>query len=303
MLTPELQKSLLQEVAESSPESPKYLMALVEMGRFKEDERRLGVMQRFRRYAIPLLQQPEPKFEAVAPFGAMLLAHPERPESPEELLDYMNFCGYDNDDTLLVWITSTQTPKQLAAHLNRFSFAEDEHENRYLLRYYAPRITPILQRFAPETWVKDFFAPIISWWYSVATPQGETWQRIAGGGQDRTGQNSPGTAPVTLLMTDELQDALMQDTLPHHVLQTMLQALPELPKTLSDTDCYGVRLARVEEALDKARQKGLNQEEDLIAYAYITLQTPALATDTSWQNAVQNAAQGKTPLNTWQSQG
>jgi hypothetical protein len=309
MLTTELRENLLQEVrlapqetaessqfASSPTPQPKYVMAIVEMGRF-EDERRLSTTRRLRQYATPLLQYP--KYATFAPFGAMLLAHPEHPESPEALFEHLNFCAYDNDDTCLVWITATQPPKQLAAHLARFTFAEDDKGERYVLRYHSPRITPILQRFAPADWRADFFAPIFSWWYSVATPQGETWQRIAGGAQEGERQTLS-TQPVTLLLNEELQDALINDSLPHHILQAM--APEELPETLSDTDCYGVRLARVEETVNEAQQKGLRQEEDLIAYTLSVLYYPALQTDANWQNAVQNAAQEKAPLDVWQPQ-
>ncbi|MCL2876778.1 MAG: hypothetical protein FWF12_10965, partial [Betaproteobacteria bacterium] len=167
-------------------------------------------------------------------------------------------------------------------------FAWDMDKSRYLMRYYDPLITPVLHRLADKQWKTWFFGPVIAWWYPVASPTEETWSRIEGYGE------AVPHDPVQLILTEELWDALSSDPFPFRLLNLMEQKFP----SRFSSDCYGVRLAKVEDVLASGRKYGLKTSDDLTIYALALLEEPGRANDPRWQAAVRMAAMSDESLKT-----
>jgi hypothetical protein len=255
--------------------------ALIDMGRLSDDLRK-DVAKKLEGFQyIPLLN--DPRYEQLKWHGALLVYSSK---SDDALLDEWGNC---NGDIISAWIVSKLHEQVLTGHLRNATFAFDEDEARYLLRYYDPLITPVLHRLADETWVQWFFSPIVAWWYPVATPTEETWSRIAGG------RRSNISRAVPLVLTEELWDALQSDPFPHRLLNFVEHKFP----SFFDDDCYGVRLAKIEGLLEMGKNKGLKSPNDLNAYVLALLEDPKRAEEPRWQIALQNAVLGKAPLKTY----
>jgi len=194
--------------------------------------------------------------------------------------------GGSDGDVISAWIVSKSDGKQMAKHFRANTLAYDANEQEYLLRYYAPRILPILHREADKNWARQFFNPIIAWWYPVATPTQETWSRIEGGKQQA------GEMKMPLILSGELWDAMINDPFPHNLLTVAEQKFP----SAFENDCYGVRLAKVESLLKAGKEKGLETRDDLFVYAMALLEEPEREKEPRWQEAVRKAVADEAPL-------
>jgi len=256
-----------------------HLHALIDMGRIQGDlrvevEKRLEVFS-----STPLLD--DPRYEQLKQHGALLVSGLKHDDVA--LLDEWGAC---NGEIISAWIVSEMRIFALIEHLRQAVFAYDMNNVRYLLRFYDPLITPVLHRLADKKWVDWFFSPMRAWWYPVATPTEETWSRIAGGGKLMLGKTE------SLVLTEELWDALKSDPFPYRLLNFAEQKYP----SFFESDCYGVRLAKVESLLETGKKQGLNTQNDLTAYVLALLEDPMRAEEPRWLEAVQRAVAGYAPL-------
>ena len=259
---------------------PCKLYTLIEMGRLSKDARPRVVSNLKTFNALPLLDAPD--YQQLKEHGAMLVSH--RSGSTKALLDTFGGC---NSDIISAWVVSKLEPEPLAAHLRQAMFAYRPDKSRYLFRWYSPTTTPVLFRLGEPAWVKWFFAPVFAWWYPVDMPTGETWSRIEGGGSSVS--QSPGKP---LVFSEELWEALVNDPFPYRILSYAEKQIP----SAFESGCYGVRLAKIEEMLNTAKQHGLKGEADLTTYVLSLLEEPARAQETRWLKAVQQAVAGYAPM-------
>jgi len=256
--------------------APRYLYALLDMGRIQGGQR-TEVVNKLRLSALgtPLLDDPE--FQELKEHGALLMTgvgatcgRPQCTDSPttggngttgDHRSPLLHALGASNGDTVSAWVVSELGTQALARHFAQAAFAFGLDGTRFLLRYYDPLILPVLSRLADKAWREWFFAPVVSWWYPVATPREEAWACIEGG--------SPGAPPqaAPLVLDEALWDALASDPLPYRLLNTVEQMFP----SFAGAACYGVRLAKVEELLQAGKQDGLTSPEALTAYVLARL--------------------------------
>jgi len=262
-----------------------HLYVLVDMGRLRGDLREEVIKKLDYFKYLPLLDKPQ--YQHLKPFGAFLVFAPD--DDHAALLDEWGGC---DSEIVSAWLLSQSQPRWLAAHFRQGTFAYEPDGTRYLLRYYDPKTTPILHRVADRQWVRWFFGPVAAWWYPVATPAHESWSRIEGEGKLALSQRK------RLILTEELLDALQTDPFPYHVLNALEQ---EFPASFG-SNCYGVRLAQVENLLQAGKESGLEMRDDQFIYARAIFENPARAGQPDWQAAVQNAAAGKAPLSAYFTQ-
>ena len=304
MIPEELGRKLLYELLLNGNASTQtthlrgQLCALVDMAMISDGQGQ-ELRERFSGRLHPLIT--EPGLEALTPLSATLIEAPASDwEGQHRLVEQLS--SY-NSDIISVWITSTLSTPDLAAHLRQATFTYEEvtlppdwsnyaqerkGEQRYLLRYYDPLITPVLYGDAPDNWQQWFFAPILSWWFAQANSKGEQWYQIAG----RAKTQIP-PAP-RLMLTDELMQALAKDPIPYRILN----ALEEDGQTRFSHDCRGVRLARVKEMLATAYQQGFSNYEHLRDFVQLGHQTPVnrIITHPNWAQVKRQVLGGGQPL-------
>ncbi|MDR1349863.1 MAG: DUF4123 domain-containing protein [Zoogloeaceae bacterium] len=262
---------------------PRHLAALVEIGRLR-GEASADFTARQGLQTHPVLRHP--KHKALAPHGPMLVTHTGGARAlTEELSD----C---NSDTVSAWIIGTLPAGRMAEYLSNFTVARASHVDSYLLRFYAPEILPTLHELAPRNWVHLLMKPVVRWCYPQASPQGEGWQSFAGGGEVPGEEYFHGLRYLRLADSPELMTALAGDPQPYRLVNALQNEAPEL----FDSDCYGVRLAQVEDLLAEARGHGLQREEDLLACVWCLLAEPAIRQEQAWQQALLCCARDGTPL-------
>jgi len=259
-----------------------YLYALIDMGALRDDLRE-DVVGKLENCSYQHLFD-DPRYPQLKEFSALLVSGPENNNAA--LLDEWGGC---NSDIVSAWIISKIPPTGLVKHLCMATFAYDPDNTEYVLRYYEPRITPILHRVADKEWVRWFFRPLVAWWYPIATPQDETWSRIEGEGKTLIWQRTK------LVVSEELKDALITHPFSHQVLNYLEKEFP----SNFNSDCYGVRLAQVEALLDAGKESGLQTLEDLYVYARAMFEDPALAEQLGWQAALKKAVANEAPLKTY----
>jgi hypothetical protein len=281
-----LYASLRLNLAERT--GPCTLVALIELGKLDD-----ALRQRFldghspRSRVVPMIQKAE--FAEIAPYGPVLHFHQD---GPQALLDEMG--GYDSD-TVSAWIVSVLPPEELAKHLGHFLFAwpQKNHNLEYIVRYYEPATLPTLHKLAAKHWVRGLFEPVFNWWYPVVTATGAYWTYIEGEGK----APNPILVDATrhLPLTEEIWEALESDVLPYKITNVLQEQMPGLFKA----DCYGVRVAQVEEQIVAGREKGLRDDNDLLMYVWHLLEQPNIHTDPRWNEAVARAARSEAALITW----
>jgi hypothetical protein len=254
--------------------------ALIDMGRIQGDLRQQVVKKLEKFNFIPLLD--EPGYQQLKAFGVLLIYGPDHDNT--DLLDAWGDC---NGDIISAWIVSRLSAQRLATHFSQTTHAVDASDTSYLLRYYDPKIIPILHRFADQEWARRFFDPIKVWWHPVATPTHEYWNPIKG--HDRL---TPLQKKMPLILTDELWDALETDPFPYQALNALEKELP----FCFTSDCYGVRLAQIESLLDSGKNEGLKTHDDLFVYARALLENPDRTGQADWQAALRQAVAEEAPL-------
>ncbi|MDR0234396.1 MAG: DUF4123 domain-containing protein [Zoogloeaceae bacterium] len=256
---------------------PRHLYALIEMA--IEGEERASIKDKLRRCSCePLFM--EPHYRELRHYGPLLVSGMNRDD--DVLLDIW---GQSHGDIIYAWIVSELSDHAMAEHLRPARFIRDK-DTPYLLRFYDPLVTPVLHKVADKKWVEWLFAPMVSWWYPVATPQEETWSRIEGGGASRSSRG------IQLMLTEELSEALKNDPFPYRLLNTVEQMLP----SVFESDCFGARLAKIEDLLEAGRKRNLSKEDDLTDYVLRLLEKPELERSHFWQEAVRKAAAGSSSL-------
>lgn len=281
MISSSMVRTVSEDLHPPRGHAPRHLMALIDMAALPA-QTRTKLTSQFGDRLHPLLQ--DPAFAVLQPLGAMLLAALTADfRGHDSLLNRLH--SYDSS-VVSAWITSTLPPAALAQHFAQATFATGLAGERYLLRYYDPRVMPILHRQAAEAWRQWFFAPVVSWWCPRATTEQEQWHRLPGLALDRP----PRTVPP-LILHEPLERALGNDPLSHQLVQSLSQQTP----SLFNSDCHGVRVAQVEALLKTARAGGLTDQENLADYVLLGLQhsLARLANDRRWQAAVQQAASGR----------
>lgn len=273
-----LENELVVELAIPGP--VRHLIAVSDLAA-RDDAQREEIHGRFRGQTYPLLQ--DARWVALQPYSPVLIAtSSENFEGHRSLLE--GFRGRFRD-TLDGWIISLVPATELAVHLSHAIQAKGPDGDSYLLRYYDPVVLPVLYKHADPVWWRAFTAPIVSWWIPRADTKLQRWGRVPGAGIGKV----PPPAPLT--MSDTLWQALAGDPFPHRLLQATEAHEPPL----FDTDCRGIRLARVQEQLDAARARGLSSHDDLCDYVFMALSqgVQRLDADRHWQSALQWAASGK----------
>jgi hypothetical protein len=280
----ELRDTILEELGNQPPGAQTWLYAIVDRARLTEQAREIFDARTKRFKHARLLNNP--KYKSLYPYFAVLVyAHSPSP-SPVQTVRRIESLFELNSDIISGWITSHLEPEVLVAHLENATFAYKADERAYFLNYYDPFALPILRELAPREWTKWFFDPLISWWYPFDTPVEETWRNIQGGGQAMAEE------PVRLVFTEELWDAFAGDPFPH----TLLDVLNAEEGLAFNSDCYGVRLAQVEDLIQQGKKSGLYKQTDLVTYVRALLQAPERAKESLWEECVYNAAQDKAPL-------
>ena len=284
---PDLRAGLLADLQLAARKSghPAWLYALIDMGRLPDGEK----AERRRQFAAvydarPLLNVPG--YEVLTPHGPVLVSHTLGASSPTLTLGNMAHMLASKPDAISAWLVSTVEPAPLARHFAQASVAVDASGKRYLLRWSDPLILPVVHKMADRAWVQWLFGPLASWWYPTATKEGEAWRRLEGGRQDAP------AAPVQLVMTEELLEAMASDPFPYQ----LVSYLEQRDATVFESHCYGVRVAQAEEIIAAGRSKGLSSQADLTTYVMALLKEPGLSREPDWQLAMANAASGKMPL-------
>jgi hypothetical protein len=279
-----LQKDLQQGLKNETLPQPR-LYALIDMGHIKEGTAlHKAVTKKLTGLDRCSLMDDDPRFEDFKPSSAWLVYG-----THAALLDQ-----FGDSDIISAWIVSYLALQTLAGHFKRAGFAYNEQDERFLLRYYDPWVTPVLRHLADKKWVEWFWAPFIAYWYPVATPLEETWRRIAGGAKTDAPEH------IKLILTDELLEGLKHDPYTHRLLNFAQDKLS--PSVFSST-CYGVRLAQIEELLEAARMRhGLKSKDDLTVYVLTMLNTPGIAEESRWQEAMRLAVKGEVGLGEYHSQ-
>ena len=262
-----------------------HLYALIEAGRLPKEERP-QIMDRLRAYGALSLIHEDSHYEQLKERGPMLVVCPE---GNAALLSAFGHC---NSNIVSGWILSKLEAQPLAAHLRHAMRARGPDKKGYLMRWYDPLIAPVLLRLGDPVWIQWLLGPITGWWYPVDTPRQETWSRVAG----RNEAAAPVPVPP-LAVSEELWDALVSDSLPYQVLSVAGETLP----AAFESDCYGVRLARIEDILGTARQQGLKEQEDLMVYVLSLLEAPSRSQEERWQTAIRQTAAGQAPLRAYYS--
>ncbi len=273
-----LEHELLNELRALGPTS--HLVAVCDMAELDDSLRNI-VRERFTGKSFPLLQ--DPRWHALRPYSPILLTA----DSANEQGHYRLACGFRGElrDAVHGWIVSRVAPERLAEHLARALVAYGPDGAAHLLRYYDPAVLPVLYRRAPPHWWREFIRPIASWWFPRGDATVLRWGRVPG-------QVSAQGDPFSPLMIDQqLWQALAGDPLPHRLLQAVETHTPEL----LDSPCKGVRLARIESLLDKARETGLPTHDDLHDYVFLSLASGSadLGADRNWSMALEAAVAGK----------
>jgi hypothetical protein len=272
----------------------RYLLALVDLG-IMSNESRIAAFRRLKDLETFLLLN-DPKYEVLKLYGAMLVScHQSDPDARLSLLDTVSEC---DTESVCAWLVSKLPPESLATHLGHASFAWDKSGKRYLLCYYDPLVTPVLYRLADREWARWFFAPLVSWWHPVLRKGEESWHRLEGeiSVPLELARKHVGLEPPQLVLSKELWEALARDPLPHRLLEVMERTAPQV---FEGERCYAKRLERIEGLLEEARRQGLTKRDDLALYVYAILRTADLAGDARWRSAVQSAAKGLCPLDTY----
>lgn len=290
-----LRQSLLEDLNRQAEHGyqPRYLYALVDMGRLPETLREETRHRLKNLDVFPLMVAPA--YEILKPYAAHLVSH--RRTDATQYFTLLNELIDCTSDIISAWIVCKLPPAHLARHLSQCTFAHDQNNKRYLLRYYDPLITPILYRLADVTWIRWFFGPMVSWWYPLVTTEGERWHQLKGGAlvSPEDARKYILEKPVPLVFSEELWEAMVGDPLPYRLTHALTETHPEF----FTSECYGVRVAQIEVLLEEARRQGLKERKDLTAYVCAVLETPDLPADPRWQNAVQQAAQGLASLNAY----
>ncbi|HBO4315520.1 TPA: DUF4123 domain-containing protein [Pseudomonas aeruginosa] len=276
-----LEDELLEQLRTLGPTA--HLLALSDMAEL-DDELRSAVQERFAGNTHPLLQ--DSAWQALRPYSPLLLA-----ADSADSQGHRRLAGAFNGklrNALHGWIISTVPPTQLTQHLARAMIAHGLDGATYLLRCYDPWVLPVLYRQAPSNWWREFIAPIASWWVPRADTQIQRWGRIPGLAAAHA------NPPPPLVIDEPLWQALIGDPLPHRLLQAVEAQAPDL----LDNPCRGIRLARIEALLEKAREAGLSAHDDLHDYVFLALArgTADLEADHRWQQAVRVAASGTSRL-------
>lgn len=284
MIPRELIRALNQEIHEGGRAQPCYLTALIDMALVPEDQRKT-IVEHIADDAHVLLLEPE--LAVLKPLGPMLVgADGSGPAQYETVLSKV---GTRSAPYVRAWISSVFSPQQLALHLSGATYALGESNERYLLRYFDPLVTPLLYAHADREWVSWFFGPVLSWWFPDATQDSSLWRRIRGAGR------SGGLRPAQpLRLSAALWQALESDPLPHRLLQTLEKQAPHV----FESTCSGVRLAQVEAQLSAGRRSGLTRHEDLMTYVMVGMTRPwsRCVMDRRWQEALDRAVAGVEPL-------
>lgn len=297
-------KEELARAAPNAPNTPRHLVALIELGKLEASARQCllaGYAPGADKHAETPAKSPPlrahslflaPEFAELVPYGPMLITHTE---GADALLDALG--DYDSS-TVSAWIVSVLPVAELARYLSNFTRArppiksmKSVNDDRYILRFYDSKILPRLRELTHPTWWPTLFKPITQWWTPLATPQAERWQRITGEGKQPEPELFQG--PRWLFLTEEVWEALEGDPLPYKLTDVLQQQAPDL----FESDCYGVRVAQVETLLAEAREQGLQSEDDFLIYIWCVMAQPTIRQDARWRETVQRAAEAKTPLN------
>jgi len=284
MIPHDLIRALNLEIHEGDRSQPRHLSALIDMALVPEDQRQ-AIAAHFAANVHPLLRDPE--LAALQPLGAMLVS--AAGSGPGQYDAVLSRVGTRCESFVQAWIASVLPAEQLALHLSEATYALGASQERYLLRYYDPLVTPVLYVHADRAWVSWFFGPVLSWWFADATQQTSRWRRIRGGGR-----GVGAIAPQALHLNDALWQALESDPLPHRLLRTLEAQAPHV----FESHCGGIRLAQVEAQLNDARQVGLTRHEDLTTYVLVgmTHSWSQKTADARWQAALDRAVAGGEPL-------
>lgn len=284
MISRDFVRALKHELHETGRPRSCYLAAIVDMAVVPE-EQRLSLMNELSSKLYPLLLDPE--LGPLQPLGALLIGGNGSGAGQYEAV--LSQIDGRLESLVQAWITSVLPPAELALHLSGATYAIGNSQERYLLRYYDPMVTPVLYEHADREWVSWFFGPVLSWWFAGATQEKSLLYRIPGRGRNPITKS---TQPLRL--NDVLWHALESDPLPHRLLRTLETEAPHV----FQSSCSGIRLAQIEAQLNAARQSGLTLHEDLIAYVMVglTRSWEASKTDGRWKEALSRAVSGDQPL-------
>lgn len=225
----------------------------------------------------PLMQQPE--FAALREHGPWLLDC-----SSLRFADVLALEGLSDSQALMGWV-STQCPLNiLAEHLSDALLAADESGYVYLLRTYTPAVLPQLHGRNEAPWHSWLFGPLQGWW--LPSPE-HGWQSLQGEGLASPGDYHP------ISLDEQLWQLLELDPLTYSLTA-------ELENSAADvftTTCHGERLSQVQQALDAARDQGLQQPEDLSLFATLHLFDSQFPTNwPNWPQVRQRVTEQRLPL-------
>lgn len=164
---------------------------------------------------------------------------------------------------------------ELCQHLGYALLAQVPDEQTVLLRSYAPSVMPVLHERNDLDWHACLFGPINEWWIES---EGEV-KHYQGGRLKAL----PDYQPITL------DAALLQRLAVDSQALALLEELERCASHVFASDCHGVRLDQVSQALDRARQSGLKHPDDQLLFATLTLMERTPLDETAqWPHALKD---------------
>ncbi|MCW2271677.1 hypothetical protein D3C77_05930 [compost metagenome] len=266
-------------------ESERYrLTAIVEMARLPT-----SIREHLVNYAStsswPLLQQPE--FTQLQPIGPWLFA--ARPGATlHGQNDFYGTLGPIAGDAVCGWLISAMPPAQLVTHLSHANTVIAPDGGKYLLRYHTAHTLMTLHARRDLPGIATWLMPIHSWWIPATCSTHNEWQCVSGSDLIPD-QHLP---PIQLDL--RCWDALAGDPLGYQLADLLEQ--PLAAKGIEDNG-HITRLGLAQHHLAKARELGLNSQDDLIGYVtFKALQDDALSELPAWQTALKEALDQKRPF-------
>ncbi|MFB4394986.1 MULTISPECIES: DUF4123 domain-containing protein, partial [unclassified Pseudomonas] len=266
-------------------ESDRYqLAAILELSRL--DAEQLEALAQYQNRACwSLMQQDE--LSNLRRFGPAVYA-PTVIGTPQGQSDFFWQVKQFASHAIGGWVVSSLKGAELARHLAQANNILAPDGKRYLLRYHTQQCLKVLSSRMDLPDLREWFAPLHSWWVPYPDAETATWFRISG--YDR-----PAARALNGLALDQrCWQALVADSLSYRLADQLEHGLEASGKP---AQCHGLRLGMAQKHLVLARQAGFVEQHDLLTYATcMALQGERLAPDPIWHTTVKQALATRQPL-------
>ncbi|WP_373188264.1 DUF4123 domain-containing protein [Halopseudomonas sp.] len=162
---------------------------------------------------------------------------------------------------------------ELCRHLGQALLAMAPDGRTVLLRSYTASVMPVLHERRDREWHAWLFGPINDWWV-----ESEGQLTHCQGGRLHV---LPDHQPISL------DAALLQRLSVDPQSLALLEELENCAPDVFTSVCHGARLDQVNQALERARQSGLEHPDDQLLFATLTLMERTPLDETAqWQQAL-----------------